>query len=48
MMGVPIKYYNNIKQRNTYPMLLHKVKTERLIISEKKLLKEIAVLARAK
>ena len=48
MMGIPVEYNKNIEQRNTYPMLLPKVVTERLTIPENDLFGEIAVLAPAK
>ena len=45
MIGVTVRYDADTKQRNTYLILLPKVKTERLFIPEKELLKEITVLA---
>ncbi len=48
MMGVPIEYDDDVKRRNTHPMLLLKIKNERLPIPETELLKEITVLAPAK
>ena len=48
MIGVTVRYDADTKQRNTYLILLPKVKTERLFIPEKELLKEIAVLAPSK
>ena len=48
MMGVPVEYDDDVKRRNTHPMLLPKIENERLTIPETELLKEIAVLAPAK
>ena len=48
MMGVLAEYENDVKQRNTHPILLHKVKIERLTVPEKELLEKIAVLATTK
>ena len=48
MMGVQVEYDDDIKRRNTHPMLLPKIKNERLTIPETELLKEIAVLVPAK
>ena len=48
MMGVPVEYDDDVERRNTHPMLLPKIKNERLAIPETELLKEIAVLAPAK
>ena len=47
-MGVPVEYDDDVKRRNTYPMLLPMIENERLTIPEAELLKEIAVLAPAK
>ena len=48
MMGVPVEYDDDAERRNTHPMLLPKIKNERLTIPESELLKEIAVLAPTK
>ena len=48
MMGVPVDYDDGVEKRKTHRMLLPKVKTERLTISDQELLKEIAVLAPTK
>jgi len=48
MMGVPVEYDDDVKRRNTHPMLLPKIKNERLTIPETELLKGFAVLAPAK
>ena len=45
MIGVLVEYDNDVKRRNTHQIRLPKVKTERLTIPEKELLKELAVLA---
>ena len=45
MMGVPINYDDDVERRRTHPMLLPKVETERMTISDKEMLKEIEVLA---
>ena len=42
--GVPVEYGNGSRQRNTHPMRMPKVKTERLTFLEKELLREIAML----
>ena len=48
MMGVPVKYNDDVEHRNTHPILLPKVETKRLTIPEKELLREITVLASTK
>ena len=48
MVGVPVEYDDDVKRRNTHPMLLPTVGTEMLSIPEKELLREIDVLAPAK
>ena len=48
MMGVLVEYDDDVEQRSTHPMMLPKVKIERLTIPEKELLKEITVLAPAR
>ena len=48
MMGVPVKYDEDVKRKNTHPMRFPKIENERLTIPEAGLLKEIAVLAPAK
>ena len=48
MMGVPVGYDDEVKRRNMYLMLLPKIENERLTITEKELLKGIAVLVPAK
>ena len=45
MMGVPIDYDDDVERRRTHPMLLPKVETERMTISDEEMLKEIEVLA---
>ena len=44
-MGVPVKYDNGAKEKNTYPMLLPKDDTDRLTISEAELINDGAGLA---
>ena len=44
MMGVPVEYDDDVKRRNTHPMLLPKTKNERLAIPEPELFKEIIML----
>ena len=44
MIGVPIECDNDIKRRNTHPMLLPKIKNERLTILKAELLKEMTML----
>ena len=45
MMGVPVDYDDDVERRRTHPMLLPKVETERMTISDEEMLKEIEVLA---
>ena len=44
MMGVSINYDDDVERRRTHPMLLPKVETERMTISDEEMLKEIEVL----
>ena len=44
MMGVPIDYDDGVERRRTHPMLLPKVETERMTISDEEMLEEIEVL----
>ena len=45
MMGVPVDYYDDVERRRTHPMLLPKVETERMTISDEEMLKATEVLA---
>jgi hypothetical protein len=47
-MGVPMEYDDDMERINTYPLLMPKVKTERLTISDRELPKEIGILASIK
>ena len=45
MMGVLTDYDDDVERRRTHSMLLPKVETERMTISDEEMLKEIEVLA---
>ena len=47
IMGVPVDYDGDVERRRTHLMLLSKVETERMTVSDEEMLKEIAVLAPA-
>ena len=45
MMCVPINYDDDVERRRTHLLLLPKVETEKMTVSDKEMLKEIEVLA---
>ena len=45
MMGIPIDYDDDVERRRTHPMLLPKVETERMTVSDEEMLKAIELLA---